>query len=291
MSPLDSILLPLDGSPEAARAVGCAVWLSERLGATLHVLHAAPRPLPSADALDRLSAGAARHACTVLHQSREEPVRALLAATDQHAVKLVVMSARGSSATAGIDPGRRLGRIATALIEHSKAPVLLLPVHYRESLPWHSMLVAASGEPAADQALTVAVGLAARLQLRVSAVYVEDTHATAGRLAAYADAPQHEVPRRLEDMIRRAIAGSSPEECRCVEEVRMRRGEAARELLAELARSGSSMLALGWHGALGTTRAPVLKQLLELAECPLLVVHEVAGSRVRLKVGDAIGQL
>jgi len=51
------------------------------------------------------------------------------------------------------------------------------------------------------------------------------------------------------------------------------------------------MLALGWHGALGTTRAPVLKRLLERAECPLLVVHEVTGSQVRLKVGDAIGEL
>ena len=32
-----SLLLPLDGSPEAAKAAPCALWLGERLGATLHV--------------------------------------------------------------------------------------------------------------------------------------------------------------------------------------------------------------------------------------------------------------
>lgn len=287
----DSILLPLDGSPESAKAVGCAVWLAERLGATLHVLHSTSRPLRSDEALGRLRASAAQRARTVLHQTKHEPVRAALDATTQHAVKLVVMSARGLSASAGVDPGKRLGRVATSLIEESTVPVLLLPLHYREALPWHSMLAAASGEAAADQALTTAVQLAARLELTVNAIYVEEMLATApGALAAYADAPQHEYPRRLEEMVRRAIAGSSAEECRCIEEVRIRRGEPVTELLAEVESRRSSMLALGWHGAFGATRAPVLKGLLERAECPLLVVHEVAGSRVRLKVGDAIGQ-
>ncbi len=291
MSRFDSILLPLDGSPESAKAVGCAVWLAERLGATLHVLYSTSRPLPPGEALDRLCAGPARRARTVLHQTRHEPVQAALEETAEHAVKLVVMSARGGSASAGVDPGRELGRVATALIEESAVPVLLLPVHYRESLPWESMLVAASGEAAADQALASAVRLSAMLRLRVSVVYVAEAAAGVGPLAAYADAPQHEYPRRLEEMVRRAIVGASPEECRCVDEVRVRRGDPATELLADVEDRRSSVLALGWHGALGATRAPVLRRLLERAECPLLVVREVSRSRVRLKVGDAIGEL
>jgi nucleotide-binding universal stress UspA family protein len=292
MSHFDSILLPLDGSPESAKAVGCAVWLADRLGATLHVLHSTPRPIPSEAALERLGAGAAQRARTVLHQIQEDPMRAVLDTTAQHAVELVVMSARGITASAGIDPDRRLGRVATVLIENSKAPVLLIPLHYRESLPWHSMLVASSGEHAADQALTLAVQLATRLQLKVSAVYVEEARpAATDMLAAYADAPQHEYPRRLEEIVRRALECSPAKECSYVDEVRVRRGDPATELLAEIASSRSSMLALGCHGALVETRAPVLKQLLTRAECPLLVVHEVAGSRVHLKVGDAISEL
>jgi len=290
MSQFDSILLPLDGSPESAKAVGCAAWLADRLGATLHVVHSTPQALVPAAALERLSAGALQRARTVLHQTRDEPVRAVLDATTQHAATLVVMSARGGSMSAGIDPDRRLGRVATALIEDSTVPVLLVPLHYRESLPWRSTLVAGSGEVAADQALAAAVRLSATLRLGVCVVYVEATLAApAGSFVAYADAPQHEYPQRLEEMVRRAMMGSSAEEYRCVEGVRVRRGDPATELLAEVERRKSSLLALGWHGALGAARAPVLKGLLERADFPLLVVREAPRSRVRLKVGDAIG--
>ncbi len=288
MSPVDSILLPLDGSPESARAVGCAVWLADQLGATLHVLHSAPRPIPSGEALERLGAAAARRARTVLHQTPKEPVSAGLAEARRHAVKLVVMTARGGSASAGLAPGQRLGRVAAAFIEDSAVPTLLLPRHYRESLPWRSMLVAASGEAAADQALGHAVGLAASLGLTVNAVYVEEALAAGGALGSYVDAPQHEHPRRLEAIVRRALAAASAEECRCVGELRVRRGDPVTELLAEVKRSRSSTLALGWHGTFGATRAPVLKRLLDRAECPLLVVHEVAGPGLTLHVGGAL---
>ncbi len=290
MPEFDSILLPLDGSSQSAKPVGCAVWLADRLGATLHVLHSAPRPLATGDALEQLGAGVAQHARTVLHQTQVEPVRAVLDATERHRVKLVVMSARGGSASAGVEPERRLGRVATALIEDSAVPVLLIPRSYKEALPWQSMMVAASGEAAADQALTTAVRLSAALQMRVAVVYVAERETrAAGAVSRYADAPQHEYPRRLDELVGRATFGSTPEECRCIETVRVRHGDPAAELLAELASTSASLLALGWHGAFGASRAPVLKRLLERAECPLLVVRELSRARVRLKIGDALG--
>ncbi|HEX7942071.1 MAG TPA: universal stress protein, partial [Gemmatimonadaceae bacterium] len=101
MSSFDSILLPLDGSLQAAKAVPCALWLAERLHATLHVLHSAPHPIVPAKALERLSALAAQRARTVLHQTTVDPVHAVLEATREHHVKLVVMTARGGSARQG----------------------------------------------------------------------------------------------------------------------------------------------------------------------------------------------
>jgi nucleotide-binding universal stress UspA family protein len=291
MTPFDSILLPLDGSPEAAKAAGCAVWLAERLGATLHVLHSTPRPLPPAEALKDLSAPVAQRARTVLHQTSSEPVRAALDQMAEQDVKLVVMSARGGSAGAGLEPARQLGRIARALLEESTIPpIVLVPLQYREVLPWRSMLVAASGEPAADDALAVAARLSSALELGVSVVHVAGGATATPLLGRYADAPQHELPWRLKEMVRGALADLSPKERGSVEAVGLRSGDTVAELLAEVEQRRSSVLALGWHGAVSPKRALVFKGLVERAECPLLLVREAHRPQLRLKVGDAFGE-
>lgn len=280
-----SLLLPLDGSPEAAKAAGCALWLAERLGATLHVLHATAQPLPGPEALARLRLPQAERAHVVVHQLPENAEAAVLDAVAEHAVELVVMSARGESASAGAALEERLGSVARAVIEASPVPVVLLPARYRETLPWSSMLAAASGEPAADRALEAAAQLAAALELRVQVMHSGDGPSGTG---AYADAPHHEYGRRLQEMVERGLAGCTSEEARCVHEVLLRRGNPAAALLEHVSREGTSVLALGWHGALSSGRAPVLKRLLEEAPCALLLVRSPETSPARLKVGEEI---
>jgi nucleotide-binding universal stress UspA family protein len=287
MSGFDSILLPLDGSPESAKAAGCALWLAQALGATIHVLHATADRLGAEDELARLGVPHAPRARVIVHQRAGDAEAAVLHEIAAHRIDLVVMSARGESASAQRAPSRRLGSIARAVLERSPVPVVLLPAHYRETLPWTSMLAATSGEAAADCALGVAVHLAAALQLKISAVLCEDgpPGAVAAPLGGYADAPHHEYPQRLEHLVERGLAGCGSEEAKCVGEMLLRRGDPASVLLEQVARHGSSVLALGWHGALGAGRALVLKRLLEEAECALLLVRQTDHFRARLKVG------
>lgn len=292
MSRFDSILLPLDGSPESAKAAGCALWLAQALGATLHVVHATAHPHSAAGALARLHFPNARAARVVVHQLPGAAEAAVLQEIATHRIDLVVMSARGESASAHLAPSCRLGSIAQAVIERSPVPVVLLPVRYRESLPWISMLAAASGEVSADQALEAAVHLAAALRLKVTVVHSGDGPGGAGAapLGAYVDAPHHEYPQRLEQMVERGLAGCAAEEARCVHEVVLCRGEPASVLLEQIARHGSSVLALGWHGALGAGRALVLKRLLEEAECPLLIVQKTEHFLARIKLGNDVDE-
>jgi nucleotide-binding universal stress UspA family protein len=291
MSRFASILLPLDGSPEAAKGAGCALWLAERLGATLHVLHATAKPLPAREALARLRVPDARRMQIVVHQLPENAEAAVLEAIAVHRVDLVVMSARGESASAGLELSQRLGTVAQAVLERSPVPVLLLPARYREALPWTSMLAAASGERSANQALEAAVRLAAALGLKVTVMHSEDgPPAGTAPLGAYADAPHHEYPQRLEEMVERGLAGCTPEEGHCVDHVLLARGDPAAVLLEEVARRTASVLALGWHGALAAGRAPVLKRLLAEAECALLLVRAGERSPARLKVGAEIDE-
>lgn len=181
-----------------------------------------------------------------------------------------------------------IGTAARGLIAHSAVPMLVLPARYREALPWRSMLVAASGEPAADQALEAAARLASALRLTVTVAYCEGARPAAGAVGAYADAIHYEYPGRLSEMVTRALAGATPEESGCVGEVLLCRGDPADELLALASRRQASVLAIGWHGALGAGRATVLKRLLEEAQCPLLVVPQAERPAMRLKVGEAI---
>lgn len=289
MNRFSSILLPLDGSVEAAKGAGCALWLSEALGATLHVLHATAQPLPGQQALAPLHVPQAQRAQVVVHQLAGAAEDAVLEAIAAHRIALVVMSARGESASSIAAP-HRLGVVAQAVIERSPVPVLLLPAHYREMLPWTSMLAAASGESAADLALEVAVQLAASLGLSVTVVHAADgsSEAETAPLGAYADSAHHEYSQRLEQLVERGLTGCTAQESTCVHEVLLRQGDPASVLLEQVARQGSSVLALGWHGSLGAGRAQVLKRLLEEAECALLLVRGARRSRARLKVGSEL---
>jgi nucleotide-binding universal stress UspA family protein len=273
----DPILVPHDGLAEVAKALGCAAWLARELGTTLHVLSPGPLMLEHA-----------QRARLVLHESEADPVPALLREIAAHAVKLVVMTARGESASAGVELSRRVGRVGQAIIERSPVPVILLPVRYREALPWRSMLVAASGERAADRALDAAVELANALRLAVTVAHCEQSEAAP--LGAYADEPHHELAHRLEELIGRGLVARGAKEQDCIHEVLLCRGDPAAELLAVLERLPNAVLALGWHGSLASGRAPVLTRLLEQGTCPLLLVRATERSGVRLNVGEHIDQ-
>jgi hypothetical protein len=179
------------------------------------------------------------------------------------------------------------------VLERSPVPVVLLPAQYRESLPWTSMLAAASGEAAADLALDTAVRLAFALRLKVTVVHSENGPVAVGRapLVGYADAPHHEYPKRLEHLVERGLTSCSADEANCIDDVVLSRGDAALALLQQARRLHSSVLALGWHGKLSAGRALVFKRLLEQSECALLVVRRrPERSHARLKVGSNLDE-
>ncbi|MCW5631986.1 MAG: universal stress protein [Rubrivivax sp.] len=290
MKTFGSILLPLDGSASGAQGIGCAAWLADQLGATLHVLSATPKPLPPAQALEELRVPERQRARVSLHQPAADPPSAVLEAIRAHAVDLVVISARGESARAGDELAGLVGHVARAVIEQSDAPVVLLPPRYREALPWESILVPTSGEAAADEAIVVAVRLAHAIGLKVVVAHCVDhaAEAEAAALSSYADAPHHEYPRRLQEMLDRAVACCSREQCSRVGDVVMCRGEVTQEVIELVRKRRSSLVALGWHGDFATGHAQVVKRLLGALTCPLLMVTAVDRAPFALHVGDTL---
>src|ERR671923_1850838 len=95
-SVIPSILVPLDGSTAAARALPCARWLAGEFHARLHVLSATPRQLPAEAELARLHVPEEYWPLLALHQVAHYAESAILTAVERYCVELVVMSGRGA---------------------------------------------------------------------------------------------------------------------------------------------------------------------------------------------------
>jgi nucleotide-binding universal stress UspA family protein len=288
-----SLLVPLDGSRAAARTLGCATWLASSLHAKLHILCATRQALSAREEIVRLHVPEAYWEMIILHQTSGAPDEAILAAAAKHDANLIIMSSQGETADRqpetfrqSPNPFAAVGHVTRAIIERSAAPVLLMPPHYREDLPWKRVLTPLSGEDA-DEALMLAITLANALELEVHVVHVLDEPARDRGLAStvrYADAVHHEYPQQLAELVRRAAPGCTRAECQCITEVALSRGDVLTQLREHIETKHISLLVVGWRGRFITGHADVLKSLLNVVACPLLLVkaHERGPFKLRV---------
>jgi nucleotide-binding universal stress UspA family protein len=291
MSVFQSLLVPLDGSQTAARALGCAAWLGTQLEARLHIVSAINCPASAREELIRLKVPASCWPQVTLHQATRVPEEAIRGVADEHDVGLIILSAHGEGASEtapGATALANVGHVARAVLEHSERPVLLLPDAYRERLPWTRILVPISAEGELSPAASLAVALANDLGLCVCIAHVlDDPSGRTGLEGAirYADAPHHEYPEQLAEMVRRTVPNATAEECSRISGVVLLRGDIISELLQQIERKQVSLVVLGWNGSFLSGRAKVVKRLLATVTCPMLLVRVTAPGPFRLKVG------
>jgi hypothetical protein len=89
----------------------------------------------------------------------------------------------------------------------------------------------------------------------------------------------------LAELVRRAVPTATPDECRCIEEVVLLRGDIGSELLRQIERDDVSLIVIGWHGSLVSGHARVIKSLLSAITRPMLLVKAARQSSSTLKVG------
>lgn len=296
MNPFPSILVPLDGSITAAKSLGCATWLAERLQSRLHIFSATERMLPVQAELRRLHVAEVHWPLISLHQTPDYAGKAILSAIARHRARLVILSAKGQTSeemTEETPPTRLIGSVARAVLEASPVPVLLLPPAYRERLPWKRVLVPTSGDRATNEAVSRTIPIADALGLAVHIVHVTNANAGEHGLAStarYADTLHHEYRGRLEGLVSRALPQCPQGEARCIEDLALCRGDVAAELLKLIDTRAISLVVVGWHGLLTPGRAPVLKHLLGAITCPILLMRPAPRTPFTLKVGEALGE-
>ena len=176
-----TLVVPLDGSVFSAQAIAPAVFLSTRTHAALSLLHVhegAPNPTYRAPAWDEFfRAQDETYLESIAERVQSEVtasvdwalldgdvVAAICASVEAAASPLVIMSTHGRT---GI---RRtwLGGVATGVLRHSSAPILMVRPHDENGAanlvstdaPFAEVIVALDGSPFAEQVLPHAMGVA-----------------------------------------------------------------------------------------------------------------------------------
>ncbi len=166
------VVVPLDGSPFAERALQVAAWLAAGMGADLHLIQ-----VVLCDA-DEESEDAIRYVDSVarLHRAAAWDV------VERNDVGAALADAVGSSpgrlaclATHGRGRSVLLGSVAVSLLEHSSRPVVLVgPVAQAVTAADAPIVVAVDGTGGDDVLVPTALGWAARLGRRVDVVAIAE---------------------------------------------------------------------------------------------------------------------
>jgi len=291
MTMFSSLLVPLDGSPMAARSFECAAWLAQRLEARLHVLTATDGERSPRDELRRLRVSERYWPQIAIHQTSDRPETAIIEAAARYDVRLVVMSARGESLerTEQREPEQVVGHVARFVIERCPVPVLLTPPRYRDVLPWERLIVPVSGACACEDALALAAQLASALDVSVKVVHVANPSATDEGLdvrARYSDALHHEYPGQLDELVMRALPLLPIKERHRIESMYLRSGDVLDQLVEIVKGDRNSAVVVGWQGTLSSGRAQLLKGLIDKIASPLLLVRRLARRQSQLNTGQ-----
>jgi nucleotide-binding universal stress UspA family protein len=271
------IVVGVDGSAVARRAVRCAVVLGELTGTEVLAVHAIglleARHTPEDHRgtwRERLAevvaqdwaAPLAQATCPTrveLEDGAAEDV--LLRVAGRERAELLVVGSRGTGAD---DPDRALGSTSLRLLQTAPLPVLVVPPVAGSdagpepgSWPVRLVVVGVDGSPAADAALALAVDIAARsgAALRVVEVVAAEPDVAAGAA-------------RLDD----ALAGARDRGVAPAPVVRV--GDPATELEVEADGAGADLIVVGTRGRSGPDEllGSVARSVVNSMRRPTLVV-------------------
>jgi nucleotide-binding universal stress UspA family protein len=185
---LRHVLVPLDGSPFAERALPIAAWLAATVGAHIHLVEVIPSgDQEGAENATRYLDSTCRHhhgsSWDVLHADDVGGVLTAEAARPGGRLACLATHGRGRSPT--------VGSVAVSLLERSREPLLLVgPAARAVTASDAPVTVALDHTPHDDTLVRVALGWSALLERRLDIVSVAEGSASVTELDRYLDSMQ-----------------------------------------------------------------------------------------------------
>jgi nucleotide-binding universal stress UspA family protein len=282
------VLVALDGSPAAARALPLARAVALQLGARLEGLHVVEAEAADADPatdvrrqLDdceavRIPGAATDSACAILDAAREPWV------------ELVMLTIQGRTSASG----QSLGHVARSVLAHTRRPLLLVPPDQAPAgpgcvAPLRRLLLPLDGSPTTTAALRPALDLAARLDAAVDILLVaadcEPTRPEPGSVAAprYVDQPQHEWADWRARVLGHLAAHAGAPPPNVTLRVFLAAGDIAHQISSFAAEHHADAVILVRRSHLEVGRARVLRAVLDHTACPVVLLAAESGATAR----------
>lgn len=302
-----TLVVPLDGSLEAAAALPIARTLADAESATIHVVYVSDEPLSPSGLVDRLGVAPEELVGAVLTRRVGAPADEIVRQATELGSRLIVMSSHaaqdalpgapasalpgapasalpGAPATAlpgasASRPARRgsLGEATREVLRQAPCPVVLVPPG-RPSSPWplRQILLPHDGIPTTATAIARATDLARRSRAELAVLHIASPHlapnAGSGALATprYLDQPQHEWPSWAGEFMDRFTAlGGAPQE------VRMRlflaTGEPADAIVDFVNDHHTDLVVIAWVSGWEPEQRPTMRKVIDQAPVPLLI--------------------
>ena len=289
---IQTILVPVDGSPLGELGVHAAAVMARQTGAALLLLQALGAHAPKNDetrahqqAQAYLAAQQARLTADGLRTRVEvvaaDPVAAILHAVEQHQVGLIAMSMHGARGLRHL----MVGSVAESVLQRTRTPLLIVRgPQPRERTSFQRILV-----PVADAALA-APALAFLQEARIAGgSQVTLLHTMTPDLVAE---PAMLSSARIAELSTQAARESAPRTAQAEEALQalgqrylpagtwravVRSGLSDEEILGEARAADMDLIVLSTHGRHGFDRVlhgSVAMSVLKQAEMPILLVHQ-----------------
>jgi nucleotide-binding universal stress UspA family protein len=158
------LVVPVDGSPFAERALPVAAWLAQELGAPIHLVEIADRDRGTESTIQYVGGLARRHAAATWEViPGHDPGPAIIAATEAARPSLACLATHGRDRSAAV-----LGSVATSVLDHATDPVMLVGPKARPPSAGDAPIVTAVDGTVEDAIVVrVAADWAARLGRRL----------------------------------------------------------------------------------------------------------------------------
>lgn len=269
------ILVPLDGSETARRALPAARLVAQLARASIEVVHISDDRLSSEELLERVGLNREDTAGLAVEQLSGEPSEALARLAEQRRAMLITMT---------VHPGRARGKrahpVVDTLLPKAPCPVLLLGGEGARALSFDDprrILLPLDGTPSAAASIGPALELAERTQAEVDILYVavhDQPPRQPGSLTAprYIDQPQYEWQDWAQEFATRFGTALGQYRPTTETQVYLRSGDAAVEIMKLAEERRSDLIVLQWQAPAGSYRGEVVEKVLANAPCPVLIL-------------------
>jgi nucleotide-binding universal stress UspA family protein len=273
--PVDTLVLPLDGSSAAKAALPVARRMARLYCATLQIVYVGEQLQGPRQTLQELGIAPEELRGALLDQLSGDPAKAILETLRRcHAPLLVMATHTGNHHEEAL-----LGSVAELLLNcHLDRVLLVAPERGERDWHIHRVLLAHDGSPRSEVATAEAADVALRAGAEVLAMHVAAPRSpdelAPGSIPAprYLDQPQHEWPAWANEFLDRMMAlGASPVKVRF--KLMVTGGQPGSEI-ADFARENQADLVVAaWHGGWDAEQSGALKVIVRRCNTPVLLVY------------------